>query len=95
MFVTILLILDLLISYVWIHFQYGKAIDSQKRGRWIRKEEVKMKSGIFTTGKLVFCGIICLLIVAGACYLWYNHSIAPYEKDLVLSQELFDSYLQP
>ena len=32
------------------------------------------------TGKWILGSTICLLIVAGACYLWYNHSIAPYEK---------------
>lgn len=31
--------------------------------------------------KLMLGGIICLLIVAGACYFWYKHSIAPYEKE--------------
>ena len=40
-----------------------------------------MKSGIFTVDKMILGGIICLLIVASACYLWYNHSIAPYEKE--------------
>jgi uncharacterized protein YpmB len=32
-------------------------------------------------GKWILGSTICLLIVAGACYLWYNHSIAPYEKE--------------
>ncbi len=43
-----------------------------------------MKKRLFTTGELIFGGIACLLILligAGACYYWYKHSIAPYEKE--------------
>lgn len=34
-----------------------------------------------TISQWVLGGIICLLLVAGLCYLWYNHSIAPYKQE--------------
>lgn len=33
-----------------------------------------------TTSNWFFGGIVCLLITAGLCYLWYNHSIEPYKQ---------------
>ena len=47
-----------------------------------------MKSGVFTNGKLLFCGIICLLVVTVVSYLWHNNSVAPYKKEVIETSEL-------
>ena len=47
-----------------------------------------MKSSMFTTGKLLFYSIICLLIITVACYFWYNHSIAPYKRGVAEADAL-------
>ena len=33
-------------------------------------------------------GIVVLLIVAGACYLWYQHDIAPYKQEAAKAEKL-------
>ncbi len=38
-------------------------------------------------------GIVMLLIVAGACYLWYQHDIAPYKQDAANAESLLASWL--
>lgn len=44
----------------------------------MRNREIKYYP---TTSQWISGGIICLLLVGGLCYLWYNHSIAPYKQE--------------
>ena len=41
-----------------------------------------------TTLQWILGGIVCLLLVAGLCYLWYNHSIAPYKQEVADTAEI-------
>ncbi len=40
------------------------------------------------TNKWLIGGIVMLLIVAGACYLWYQHDIAPYKQEAAEAEKL-------
>lgn len=41
-----------------------------------------------TTSQLILGGIIGILLVTGLCYLWYNHTIAPYKQEVVDAAEV-------
>lgn len=41
-----------------------------------------------TTSQLILGGIIVILLVTGLCYLWYNHTIAPYKQEVVETAEV-------